>query len=211
MQTEKIKIYPDGRGRDQALAETMKYAAYNNLEGKKSLRLQLLTEETINLVEEITGDFKADFWIETSGNNVSSIHLLARTNMDYKKRNHLIDVSTRKKVEPQRGFMGKIREIFENYFYTMDEISDPEAENGCVPLIYGSMDMLDTNTAMNNAMIYKWSLDRYRNNVDYLKDKEEYAAKAWDELEKSIVGNIADDVRVYMKGDQVELIIEKAF
>ena len=36
------------------------------------------------------------------------------------------------------------------------------------------------------------------------------AEEEWDELEKSIIANIADDVKVWIEGDKVCLVIEKA-
>ena len=39
--------------------------------------------------------------------------------------------------------------------------------------------------------------------------EDEQAREAWDELEKSIVANIADDVRVSVLGGSVEMVIEK--
>ena len=59
------------------------------------------------------------------------------------------------------------------------------------------------------ANAYQWSLAKYRAGIDAAKDSDKNAEEAWDELEKSIVANIADDVRVGVKGDAVELVIEK--
>ena len=56
----------------------------------------------------------------------------------------------------------------------------------------------------NSTYSYKWSLDNYRNAVS--KEKEKY-----DELEKSIVANLADDVVVGIKGKQVEIVVVKKF
>ena len=33
----------------------------------------------------------------------------------------------------------------------------------------------------------------------------------WDELEKSITARLADEVRIFIRGNAVELVIEKAF
>jgi hypothetical protein len=37
------------------------------------------------------------------------------------------------------------------------------------------------------------------------------AAEAWDELEKSVVSNLADDVKVSINGRNVEMVILKQF
>jgi hypothetical protein len=49
-----------------------------------------------------------------------------------------------------------------------------------------------------------WTLSRY-------KDAQKDNAEPWDELEKSIIANLADDVIVSVKGNQIEIIIEKNF
>ena len=43
-----------------------------------------------------------------------------------------------------------------------------------------------------------------------LLTQENSPYNTWDELEKSIIANLADDVRVSVSGNNVELIIEKA-
>jgi hypothetical protein len=56
---------------------------------------------------------------------------------------------------------------------------------------------------------YMWSLDTYKGSVESSIDKDEAAKEAWDELEKSIIASIADDVKVGVSGNTVELVIEK--
>jgi len=52
---------------------------------------------------------------------------------------------------------------------------------------------------------YAWSLQKYRVKSEEKKDE------AWDELEKSIIANIADDVLVSLNGKSVEIIVKKTF
>ena len=54
----------------------------------------------------------------------------------------------------------------------------------------------------NVGMTYTWSFNQYKENIG--KDDEH-----WDELEKSIVANLADDVQVGIMNDSVEMIIYK--
>ena len=51
-----------------------------------------------------------------------------------------------------------------------------------------------------------WSLDQYRSSVK--KDKQ---SEAWDEIEKSVLASVADDVIVGVKGTQADIIIVKKF
>ena len=52
----------------------------------------------------------------------------------------------------------------------------------------------------------KFSLD-----INKYKDAERNNAEPWDELEKSIIANLADDVIVSVKGSSVEIVILKDF
>ena len=53
-----------------------------------------------------------------------------------------------------------------------------------------------------------WSMSLYK--AEIAKRSGE-ASEEWDELEKSIVANIADDVKVGVRGNRVELTVVKAF
>ena len=53
---------------------------------------------------------------------------------------------------------------------------------------------------------YLWSLDQYRETIS----KEERAAD-WDELEKSVIASVADDVTVGVTGKRADITIIKKF
>ena len=53
---------------------------------------------------------------------------------------------------------------------------------------------------------YFWSLENYRSSV-----KKEEASEAWDELEKSVIASVADDVIVGIKGKRASIVIVKNF
>jgi hypothetical protein len=64
---------------------------------------------------------------------------------------------------------------------------------------------VDVYTAQFMDTVY-WSLSDYKNNVGKEGASEEHKER-WDELEKSIVNNIADDVQVGVKGNHVVMTI----
>ncbi len=211
MQTDKIKVYSNGEGLEEALNETSRFAEYEHLDPKVSLRLRLLSEEALAMVRAITGDFSADFWLQGSGKNRCQIHLKAETDMDYYKKQELIDISFKKRNEASKGIMGKIRDLFENSLYSYDEASEMQMMYGGAPLVYGNMGL--TNVSDTSSVFYTWSLKKYVDDLEVFSEDEdnaEVAEAAWDELEKSIIANLADDVRVSVSGNNVELIIEKA-
>ena len=57
-------------------------------------------------------------------------------------------------------------------------------------------------------MLYGWSLRAYR---DAVSDRKEEETEKWDELEKSITAKLADDVKIFIRKNTVEMVIEKTF
>lgn len=209
MQTNKIKIDSSGQGREQVLEETAKFAVYNNLDKKTALHIRLLAEETLGMVTAITEKFDAEFWLETTPDNICQLHLLAHTFMDYEKEKQLIAASSKGKNEAVKGFMGRIGQFIKNALYSVDEMDSLSMQYAYDPMLYGATGMLDAESMAINSMIYSWSMQQYQEELEQNKEGNQQAEEAWDELEKSIVASIADDVRVGVKGDTVELIIEK--
>jgi hypothetical protein len=207
MQTDKILISSTGAGFDSALEETTKFAEYLGLDRKQALRVRLLAEETLGMVSAITGDFNANFYLESEKDFVCRIHLVAETVMDYAKKKELIEASTNKKNSAAKGFMGKIRQLIENSLYSIDEVGSLQAEYGGSSMMYANMGMNDMSNGY--SMSYIWTMENYRNSIESTGCTDEASKEAWDELEKSIVASIADDVKVGVKGNTVELIIEK--
>ncbi len=212
MQTDRIRVTSGGGGARQAMDETVKFSQYVGLDAKAALWLRLLTEETLGMVEAITEDFAADYWIESVEGNTWVIHLTATTIMNIVKKQELIDASTNKKNAAAKGFMGKIRQVIENSLYSIDEVGSLKSEYDGTPLMFGEMGMCATESSSSlSTASYYWSLERYRHTVEEEEDTNKAAKAAWDELEKSIVANIADEVMVGVKGDTVELTITKKY
>ena len=210
MQTDKIRVASDGSGREQALLEAEKIAQYEGLGRKAALQLRLLTEETLGMVAAIAEDFDADFWIEKAKAGVCRIHLIAETDMNYAKKKGLVAVSTSGRNEAAKGFMGRIREMIENVLIREDDAMDPMAAGiGANPAYFSTMGMCEPDVVAADSMLYLWSLERYRASIAENQENSQEDQDAWDELEKSIVASIADDVRVSVSGRTVELIIEK--
>jgi len=207
MVTNKIILDSSGAGMEEALSATDRFSVSEGLDRRTALHIHLLAEETVGMVRAITEEFSALFWIESVEKSKVLIHLLAETDMDMDKKRALIETSDSKHNYAARGFMGKIRELIENGMYKMDEVGKLQAQYGGVPLMYSVMGCVDSSYAQ--TINYQWTLGQYRQNVEDAKEEDSAAQEAWDELEKSIVANIADDVKVSVKGSSVELIIEK--
>ena len=196
--TEKIKISNTGSGMEEALNLTEEIAGTMELNQKKKFQARLLAEEMFSMVRAIAGTFDAEYWLECESESCT-YHLEAKSKLDYEKRREFLSVSTKGENIAQRGIMEKIREVIEAGVHGMEEGLAIQSE-------YGS-GMMDYGTLYMDGM-YVWSMQKYKSEVEtsLSEDSEE-----WDELEKSIIANIADEVKVGVNKDKIEMIIQKKF
>ena len=68
MKTDVIEISPTGEGMAEALRQTEKAAAFQNLNPKQGLRLRLLAEEMMGMLRTLVGKGQASYWVEAEGN-----------------------------------------------------------------------------------------------------------------------------------------------
>ena len=201
MKSDVIHVNSDGSGRTEVLDQVERVAAFKNLDRKNTLHLRLLAEEMMGMLSSITSEVEADFWIEGNEGDFS-LHLVTETVMHSEKREKLLSVSSSGSNAAAKGVMGKIRDIFTRAFEPMDGsfMSSYAAQNA----MYYDMGMGgSTNLAMQ-----MWSLNQYKEELEK-NDRQE--SEEWDELEKSIVANIADEVEVYIREGEVEMVIYKRF
>lgn len=192
MKTDVIAVSSKNSRLKETLRQVDKVAAYKDLSPKGALHLRLLTEEMIGMVGSITGKVEGKFWIEDE-DGVYQLHLQAKTDLDAEKRKQLISASSSGVNEASRGLMGKLRSFFE-----------PEDD---FPVYYEPMFGPKDDIYGESA----WSMRIYREQVErYMQQKKQGAAEAWDELEKSVVAHVADDVKVSIHGRTVEMVIIKA-
>lgn len=209
MVSDKIRIQSNGNGLEEAVAETERIAQYFEMSGKDALRLRLLAEETLGMVRTLVGGFDGRFFIEVLKKKDFLIHVEADTIVDHDTEQALLSASRTGENEAAKGFMGKIGALIRESLYGIDSVNQLQMEYGGSPLMFGSLGMYDVGSAGN--MMNTWSLSRFRENLEEMRGEEAAAEEAWDELEKSIVAKIADDVRVSVTGTHVEMVIEKAF
>lgn len=191
MQTNVVKITRDIEALEKIFVETQKAAAYASLDAKKALRTRLIAEELIGMLKELSADFLGEFWIDVEGQTFTfRTAIKLNETMDMQTKRRFIDVSSDKKNASAKGVMGKIRDVVENMLYP---------ENAMYSAKFISY-QLEASVLMNDT----WTLNRYR-------DAERENSEPWDELEKSIIANLADDVIVAVRGNKVEISIIKNF
>ena len=198
MKTNVVKVDNTGNGVNGALREAERYAEYQHLSAKDALHVRLLAEEMMGMVRSIVGQFDAEFWVEGEDKDVT-LCLEAETIVDYEKKEKLLAASTSGKNYAERSFMGKVA--------------------GLIEYCLGSYEGLDAVPLYNDYMIGEvagydydrmWSLSSMRGDLENHLTVPEKKAE-WDELEKSIVAKLADEVLVGVKARKVQLIIKKSF
>lgn len=199
--TDTIMITWDGQGVDKALALTEKLAVAQGLEKKQTLHLRLLCEELTGMLRGIAGEVQADYWLENEDKKFE-LHLNADVYLTEPMREKLLAASSDGKNFAAKGFMGKIRVIIGDILMSSKEVL-PYTTVNAVP-VFPSVAIAGENAAVWSMMLYRKELYKHA------KVSQE-AAQAWDELEKSIVANIADDVKVKIIGNNVEIIVYKSF
>lgn len=198
MKSDVIAVSSRGNQIETALNQVEKVAAYKGLSGKNALHLRLLTEEMMGLMRSITGEADGRFWIEDE-EGVYELHLSVTTRMTTSKREQLLSTASTGKNESAKGLMGRLRDFF-------DRGADEDIAGFTSPLFLASASEHSTTPTLD----WEWSMMEYENALSSRVERNDADARAaWDELEKSVVARVADDVKVSIKGRSVELTIIK--
>ncbi|MBR5231474.1 MAG: hypothetical protein IKW00_04430 [Clostridia bacterium] len=198
MKSNICTIQKGGLGLETILTEVEKVAAYNGLQKKETLRLRLLAEELTGMLPELVRNFEGSFWMQNNENKYELHVDLSVDSLSKERKQALIDVSAAKKNASAAGFMQKIRDIAENMLLYSEE---PNINHFYMPEYMFDYCPDDYHYA------YAWTLDHYVSQQHERKADD----KEWDQLEKSIVAKLADDVIVGVRGRKVEIIIKKEF
>ena len=198
MKTDVITVSSRGKQMEKALEQADKVAAYKGLSAKDALHLRLLTEEMMGLMRSITGEKEGTFWIEDQDGEYQ-LHLKVRAMLTSEEREQLLAVSSSGKNESAKGLMGRLRDFF-------DWGSDADLSAYSSPLL-----LPDAFEQSSSPMLdWEWSMSRYERALSSQMEQGNQTVKeAWDELEKSVVSHVADDVKVSIRSGTVEMIILK--
>ena len=207
MEQKEFIVTSRGEGMPEALAATEKLGAARGLGRKENLRLRLLAEELFGMVRGIVGDVEARYTVGQEGESFV-LRFAFEPELTRETRRQLIAVSTQGGNAAAKGFMGKLR----------DMIAAALLPGGSGPLPV-SLSMGLMGVAGNSgpaaqqasAEAFNWSMKQHKDTIGARLSESEEAREAWDELEKSIVASIADDVVVRVAGQNAEVAIFKAF
>ena len=198
MKTEKTVVTSSGKGIEKALSITEKLGIDSGLESRPVLHLRLIAEELFGMLHGIAKETVSDYWIEYDGKNFE-FHIKSDVKMTEEMRNQFLNASSSGKNAAATGFTGKIRVFIADALLSVKEIA-PYAKMSTASAYPG-----DTGSV--------WTMSDYKNEImkNLHKDENEEADKAWDELEKSVIAKLADDIKVHIIGKNVEIIVYKSF
>ena len=200
MKSNVCKIEKGTQDLEAILRESEKFAAYNELSHKQSLQLRLLCEEIDGLLPNVVEDFEGDIWFESEDGVCKVCISIELEKITADKRDNLLELSSKKGNAAAVGITGKIRSVAETLILTFinkESLNDFAMSANAYHLSNGYSECVDHS--------YLWSLYQYRNNL------EQKHTEAWDELEKSVIASVADDVIVGVKGNKAEIVIVKKF
>ena len=198
MKSNVCKIENGTRDLEAILKESERVAEYNGLSHKQALQLRLLCEEIDGMLPNIVDDFEGELWIDFE-DGVCKVNVSVQfPEVNADKKAELISIAKDQKNAAAVGIVGKIRNAIENFFLDEDMMTAVTISTRPYSLATGYSDGVDYD--------YLWRLEEYRNSV-----KKEEQVEAWDELEKSVIASVADDVIVGVRGKRAEIVIMKKF
>ena len=206
MVSEKFTVNSDAGRMAAARCATEDFARAAGLEGRDALRLDLLVEETLGMAKGMLEDFYGQIWFEGDG-KACEIHFEATADMDADKKRELLSVSHTGRNAAAKGFMAKLGEVISGALYGVGRTLDAYGEE---TIRYGIVHASEAVGAGADMMPI-WTLSNYRDALSEARGGDDDAEAAWDELEKSIVARVADDVVVGVRGDRIDLVITKKF
>lgn len=201
METNRMIVDGSEEKIDAALAEAERFAEYQGLNEKQARRIRLLAEEMMGMIRGITGDYTAYFWVEGT-DSLCKLRLRAKTELDYLKREELIKSSTSKKNASFKGLGGKIRELFE---MMSESYHDAVKYNP----YFGMQSYSPEKSLFVGQADTDWSLSKYKEVLEDQKGENPEIDQEWDELERSVLAKLADEVKVGIKDGNVDVTVEK--
>ena len=197
MRTEKLWINGDIRRNSEADDVLLDFAKKNGIAGSNFQHLRLLTEETLGMANQLLKNFDGEIWLESTA---SGYEIILEADVR--------ESGTEKPVpaDAPEGFMAKIAEMM-NCSYMFENVEEmPEDLAGMLP-DYMSYGMRNGENAA--AWAGRWSLSAYRYSLQERRTANPEADPVLEEMEKSIVAQLADEVTIGIHGHRIRLVISK--
>lgn len=198
MKSNVCKIETGIHDQEAIFQELEKVAVYNNLTHKQTLQMRLLCEEIDGMLPWIIGNFEGKLWFDFEGGVCKVIVSTRVPDLTSESKEALIDLSKNKTNAAATGIIGKIRTKIEDFLLAEEPYQQ----------FVTTSEQFHMGTGFSEGVdyYYLWSLEQYRNSGAREEEPEK-----WDELEKSVLASVADDVTVGVRGKQVEIVVTKKF
>ena len=200
MKSDVIHVTNNGDGVAEAVKQTELVAAFKSLSKTDTIHLILLAEEMLGTMKALTGEKEADFWIDDE-DDTFRLHLQVETDMNTEKRQNLLSASTSGENIAAKGVMGKMRDLFNRLIEPTEAPIPTEYYSGWNPSNVSTAGAAAIAKNYSAVSANVWSLNRYK--------AHQQGEENWDELEKSIIANVADEVEIGIADDTVEMIVYK--
>ena len=195
--TEKLWVSSSVRRIDDVMEILNEFAEKNGITGSEYTHLGLLAEETLGMASQLLRVYDGELWLEETATGYEIIlEAEARGN----ENGNAVPAAA------PEGFMAKIAEML-NCSFMFENIAEmPEELADMLPdyMSYGIREEKETK-----AWAGRWSLSAYRNSLRMQQEKDRTAHPALEELEKSIVAHLADEVTIGIRGHRIRLVISK--
>ena len=197
METVKLWISNAVRRNNDVNEILREFAEKNRIEGKDRNHLYLLAEETLGMVGQMLDVYDGQLWLEgTAAGYEIVLEADAHENNDGKNV----------PAASPEGFMAKVA-VMMNCSYMFESMAEmPEDLAGMLP-DYMSYGMRESKESP--AWAGRWSLSAYRYRLMERREEKPAARLALEELEKSIVAQLADEVTIGIHGHRIRLVISK--
>ena len=192
-------------GEAMDMAET--FVKTLNLDEKTTLRMRLLSEEVIEMLKSMVDEFSGLFWLEADG-EACRICIDGTADVDLAAEQKLISVSSDGKNASVKGFAAKLSQFVRHHKEYMEHLSGLMNLSGAInPEDYLYIGAMHPGYDINEVV---WTMNDYRSYLfgdEFYNDDQVTADR--EELEKSIIGSIADDVQVGVKDDRIKITVIK--
>ncbi len=172
------------------------YAVSEQISEKDERCVGLLVEETIGMVAAMVGGFEGEIWLEGD-----------QKGCDVCLEGKILPILSG--FEIPKGFMAKVGQILHCSFLFDNTEEVPDSLRSAIPdYIMSGIGRLKEG----GLMVGKWSLTACRKELKEKAASFAEAREALDEMEMSVVANLADEVTVGLREEgKIRLVISKSF
>ena len=203
--TDKISVGKDESQIGAAMDKAESFITRLSLDHKTTMRVRLLTEEVLEMIRAMVGEFTGTFWIEAEGDECR-ICVNGTADINMEKEKELLSASKDGTNVSVKGFSAKLSQFMRHNKEYMNEFFKI---SGDYAPIYSDAIYMQGLSCTSFTTEYIWSMHDYSAYIYDDTNLNEEVEEKRDELEKSIIASLADDVRVGVKGDDITLTVVK--